>query len=331
MFCSGCGKEIKDEAVFCTHCGAPASGKSEEQKESGEQEKSGMFGRFSKKMTDGIDKFFYEDIEKIKLERINLSKYLKTKYKDIKDVDPADVDEFDLDGPTESTEKLPTPDGVVLSFFEERDHTGDFTDCDRSIIYGDMDKKGIKISIGERQGWTGANTKHIYNLQTELRQGSYGFESHEIESTSIMKSALKYGLAGIAGHHATSEKGSGAVAAISGMLAFDMDTLSTDVKVRVTFQFTDGKIFSASTDQEDWYKMHEELFICDFSRQQPLLLSQIKEWESMIVALRDSFSSMEESERQEATTLLNQVKRTIAQSKKFYKTCGTEARKRGLI
>ena len=37
MFCSSCGKEIKDEAAFCAHCGAPVSGKSGEQKESGGQ------------------------------------------------------------------------------------------------------------------------------------------------------------------------------------------------------------------------------------------------------------------------------------------------------
>ena len=34
MFCSSCGKEIKDEAAFCAHCGAPVSGKSGEKKES---------------------------------------------------------------------------------------------------------------------------------------------------------------------------------------------------------------------------------------------------------------------------------------------------------
>ena len=33
MFCSSCGKEIKDEAVICVHCGVPVSGKSGEGKE----------------------------------------------------------------------------------------------------------------------------------------------------------------------------------------------------------------------------------------------------------------------------------------------------------
>jgi len=50
MFCSSCGKEVKDEGVFCAYCGAPASGIS------GEQEKSGMLGSFTKKMTGAIDK-----------------------------------------------------------------------------------------------------------------------------------------------------------------------------------------------------------------------------------------------------------------------------------
>jgi len=33
MFCSSCGKEIKNESAFCTHCGAPVSEKSGENKE----------------------------------------------------------------------------------------------------------------------------------------------------------------------------------------------------------------------------------------------------------------------------------------------------------
>ena len=37
MFCTSCGKEIKDEAAFCAHCGVPVSGKSGEQKESEKQ------------------------------------------------------------------------------------------------------------------------------------------------------------------------------------------------------------------------------------------------------------------------------------------------------
>ena len=37
MFCSSCGKETKDEEAFCADCGAPVSGKSAEQQESGGQ------------------------------------------------------------------------------------------------------------------------------------------------------------------------------------------------------------------------------------------------------------------------------------------------------
>jgi len=39
MFCPSCAKEIKDGSKFCTGCGAPVSGKSAEQKESGGQKK----------------------------------------------------------------------------------------------------------------------------------------------------------------------------------------------------------------------------------------------------------------------------------------------------